>query len=130
MSQNWVVATENQLGAFLKARRARLQPADVGLPSPGNPRRTPGLRREEVAALAGISVDYCNRLEQGKETNPSPEVLDALARTLRLGPEERDHLHRLAGLAARRLEPVVRPSDHDISPGRLQLLDIVRPYPA
>lgn len=61
----------NQLGEFLRARRSRLGPADVGLPAGVGPRRTPGLRREELAAVAGLSIDYYIRLEQGKETNPS-----------------------------------------------------------
>jgi transcriptional regulator with XRE-family HTH domain len=86
------------ISAYLKAWRHRLQPADAGLPA-GLPRRTRGLRREEVALLAGISVDYLVRLEQGRATNPSPQVLAALARALRLTAEERDHLYTVAGQA-------------------------------
>ncbi|MFF0722699.1 helix-turn-helix domain-containing protein [Micromonospora sp. NPDC003816] len=86
------------LGAFLTARRARLTPGDVGLVSSGT-RRVAGLRREEVAVLAGVSVDYYTRLEQGRERNPSSSVLAAVARALDLGPDAHDHLYRLAGLA-------------------------------
>src|SRR3954469_16684362 len=85
-----------ELGRYLKARRAQVRPADVGLPAGTGLRRTPGLRREELAALAGVSIDYYIRLEQGRETNPSPPVLDALASPLLLDDEERTHLHELA----------------------------------
>lgn len=85
-------------GPFLRASRARVEPADIGL-AVGTGRRVAGLRREEVATLAGVSVDYYARLEQGRERNPSPQMLDALARALRLNPDERGHLYRLAGLA-------------------------------
>src|SRR4051794_41129016 len=83
-----------QLGEFLRTRRERLQPADVGLPA-GRRRRTRGLRREEVAQLAAISPTYLAFLEQGRDVRPSREVLDALARALRLEPGERRHLHEL-----------------------------------
>jgi transcriptional regulator with XRE-family HTH domain len=79
---------------LLRSRRARLQPADVGLPASGR-RRTPGLRREEVAQLADISTTYYTFLEQGRDLHPSRQVLDALARALRMGPVERGHLHEL-----------------------------------
>lgn len=85
-----------ELGAFLKSRRGRLRPEDVGLP-PGTRRRVPGLRRDEVARLASISVDYYSELEQGRGQNPSDPVLHALARTLRLDGDETDHLFYLAG---------------------------------
>jgi transcriptional regulator with XRE-family HTH domain len=85
-----------ELGAALSAGRARLQPVDVGLPA-GSRRRVPGLRREEVAMLAGISVDYLIRLEQGRGPRPSGQVLGALARALQLTSDERDRLYRLAG---------------------------------
>jgi len=75
------------LGDFLRARRARLRPEEVGLPPGRGTRRTPGLRREETAALAGLSIDYYIRLEQGKESNPSGPILDGLARALRLDQE-------------------------------------------
>src|SRR6201994_5211667 len=86
----------DELRAFLRSRRARLSPADVGLPDNGGRRRTPGLRREELASLAGVGVSWYTWLEQGRDINPSPEVLDALARTLRLDPAERRTLFALA----------------------------------
>jgi transcriptional regulator with XRE-family HTH domain len=84
-----------ELGEFLKARRARLGPGDFGMPR-GSRRRTPGLRREEVALLAGVGVTWYTWLEQGREINASTQVLDAVARTLRLDRAEREHLYRLA----------------------------------
>ncbi|MFC3492456.1 helix-turn-helix transcriptional regulator [Glycomyces rhizosphaerae] len=100
------------LGKFLQARRARVNPADVGLREDAR-RRVPGLRREELALLAGVSVDYYTRLEQGRAKHPSDQVLDAVARALRLDETTRAHLHRLAGNS--RLGPLqaaagVRPS--------------------
>jgi transcriptional regulator with XRE-family HTH domain len=86
----------DELSAFLRSRRARLSPSDVGLPDDGGRRRTPGLRREELAALAGVGVSWYTWLEQGRDINPSPEVLDALARTLRLDAAERATLFALA----------------------------------
>jgi transcriptional regulator with XRE-family HTH domain len=88
----------SEFASLLKSWRERVSPAEVGLPA-GAGRRTPGLRREELAALAGVSVDYIVRLEQGRATNPSPQLLGALARALRLTDEERDHLYRIAGAA-------------------------------
>lgn len=85
-----------ELSEFLRTRRARLQPQDVGLPSFGRHRRVPGLRREELAQLAGVSVAYYTRLEQGNGRNVSAEVLDAIARALRLTDAEHDHLTHLA----------------------------------
>ena len=107
-----------ELAAFLRTRRERLEPAEVGL-SATSRRRTPGLRREEVALLAGVSVDYYTRLEQARGPSPSRQVLAALARALRLTGDERDHLFRLAGEPAP--EPQVR-SAH-VRPGVLHLLD-------
>ncbi|UUU26540.1 helix-turn-helix transcriptional regulator [Streptomyces sp. DSM 40750] len=89
------------LGQFLRARRERLSPADAGLPSAGR-RRVPGLRRDEVAALTGVSLSYYSRLEQGRELSPSIRVLEAIARVLRLGEEDQRELFRLARPAARR----------------------------
>jgi transcriptional regulator with XRE-family HTH domain len=86
----------DELRAFLRSRRGRLSPADVGLPENGGRRRTPGLRREELAALAGVGVSWYTWLEQGRDINPSPEVLDALAQALRLDPAERRTLFALA----------------------------------
>jgi hypothetical protein len=85
-----------ELAAFLRSRRERITPADVGLPA-GPRRRTPGLRREEAAQLAFISTEYYTRLEQARGPRPSREVLAGLARALRLSDTERDHLHHLAG---------------------------------
>jgi len=92
-----------ELGEFLKARRARLSPGDFGMP-PGSRRRTPGLRREEVALLAGVGVTWYTWLEQGRQINASMQVLDAVARTLRLDGVEREHLYRLAEATPLRTE--------------------------
>ncbi|TYB65327.1 helix-turn-helix transcriptional regulator [Nonomuraea sp. PA05] len=87
--------SENELGAYLRLRREALKPADVGL-SPGGRRRTPGLRRSELATVAGVSVEYLTRLEQGRDRNPSVQVLVSLADALRMTPDERMHLRHLA----------------------------------
>jgi transcriptional regulator with XRE-family HTH domain len=92
---------KQELGAFLRSRRERLRPQDVGLPS-GPRRRTPGLRREEVAVLAHISTEYYVRLEQGRAPRPSAEVLAGIGGALRLTDAESDHLHVLAGSAPAR----------------------------
>lgn len=92
---------KHELGAFLRSRRERLQPEDVGLPS-GPRRRTPGLRREEIAVLAHISTEYYVRLEQGRAPRPSSEVLAGIAGALHLTDAESDHLHVLAGTAPSR----------------------------
>lgn len=89
-----------ELARFLRERRTALRPHQIGLPDGAAPRRTPGLRREEVAELAHMSVDYYVRLEQARGPRPSPRILDALAQALRLAPAERSHLFRLAGAAA------------------------------
>ena len=100
-----MAAKVNALGDYLRARREQLQPEDVGLLA-GSRRRVAGLRREELALLAGISADYYLRLEQGRDKNPSAQVLDALARALRLDIKATEYLHQLAGLtAARRDHP-------------------------
>ncbi|WP_329296677.1 helix-turn-helix transcriptional regulator [Streptomyces pseudovenezuelae] len=88
-----------ELARFLRDRRAGLHPHEIGLTTTGTARRTPGLRREEVADLAHMSVDYYTRLEQARGPRPSPRILDALAQALRLTPAERSHLFRLAGSA-------------------------------
>ncbi|MFJ2956093.1 helix-turn-helix transcriptional regulator [Streptomyces sp. NPDC087270] len=119
-----------QLGRFLRARRTQTSPQAVGLtPGPGI-RRTPGLRREELATLAGVSIDYYTRLERGKETRPSPAVVDALARALQLDDAEHQHLRELAVRAARYApQPVPAPTRAVRSPVKL-LLETVRPNPA
>ncbi|MDX6739523.1 helix-turn-helix transcriptional regulator [Actinocorallia sp. A-T 12471] len=93
---------DNALGDFLRARRERVSPADVGLPPGHGMRRVPGLRREEVAMLAGISVEYYLRLEQGRDRNPSAQVIDALAGVLRLDAEGTAYLTSLAQPRPRR----------------------------
>ncbi|MFE7115405.1 helix-turn-helix transcriptional regulator [Streptomyces sp. NPDC057654] len=90
------VDTAQELAVFLRTRRERLDPRDLGLPPRRQARRTPGLRREEVAELAGVSVDYVVRLEQGRGLRPSADVVEALARALRLAPVERAYLFDLA----------------------------------
>lgn len=109
---------------LLRSRRARLRPEDVGLPAGGR-RRTPGLRREEVALLAGISPTYYTFLEQGRDLSPSAQVLDALARALRLDPAERAHLYELVhGPAPAPASPL------DAAPAELvDLVDRLDPHP-
>jgi transcriptional regulator with XRE-family HTH domain len=109
---------KQELGAFLRSRRERLRPEDVGLPS-GTRRRTPGLRREEVAVLAHISTEYYVRLEQGRAPRPSGEVLAGIAGALRLTDTESDHLHVLAGTAPSRTGLHRR----DVRPSILALLE-------
>jgi transcriptional regulator with XRE-family HTH domain len=109
---------KQELGAFLRSRRERLRPQDVGLPS-GPRRRTPGLRREETAVLAHISTEYYVRLEQGRAPRPSGEVLAGIAGALRLTDAESDHLHVLAGTAPTR----TRLHRRDVRPSILALLE-------
>lgn len=97
-----------ELGEFLRSRRAAITPEEAGLVSYG-PRRVPGLRREELAQLAGVSPTYYTRLEQSDQHNASDSVIDALARALRLGPEEHDHLRRLAHPETARTPRIERP---------------------
>jgi transcriptional regulator with XRE-family HTH domain len=114
-----------ELGKFLKARRARLSPEDFGMPA-GSRRRTPGLRREEVALLAGVGVTWYTWLEQGRPINASVQVLDAVARTLRLDRAEREHLYRLAEAA-----PVRAGRSHTAVPDELgAIVDSLTPLPA
>ncbi|MEV6392812.1 helix-turn-helix transcriptional regulator [Nocardia xishanensis] len=118
------------MAEFLKIRRGSIGPAEVGLPIGPGIRRAPGLRREELAALAGVSVDYYTRIEQGRETAPSDAVLGALARALRLTDDEHTHLLALADRTAGR-SPRRRPADpQPVRPGLRLLLDSVRPSPA
>ena len=114
------------LADFLRKRRAGLTPAEVGLP-PGLRRRTPGLRREEVAQLANIGVSWYVWLEQGREVNPSAQVLDSLAGALRLTPNERRHLFVLAG---QMLSPQTTPAEECVSPVLRQMLADLKPSPA
>jgi transcriptional regulator with XRE-family HTH domain len=113
------------LAAFLRTRRHRLQPHDVGLPGAGR-RRTPGLRRQEVAQLAGMSVDYYIRLEQARGPHPSRQVLAALARALMLTSDEREYLYRVAGQSP---PPAASPS-REVTPGLRNLIDSLTETPA
>lgn len=117
------------LGAFLRSRRARLSPGQVGITALPGTRRVPGLRREELAVLTGVSVDYYSRLEQGRQRNVSGAVLDALAGALRLDRVEHAHLHSLAAAAARRVS-VGRSSAQVPDQGLLRLVDALDPLPA
>jgi transcriptional regulator with XRE-family HTH domain len=120
-----------ELGRFLRARRAAVKPEELGLPTAAGPRRTPGLRREELAALAGVSIDYYIRLERGKETRPSPAVLDALARALRLDAEESSYLREVAAQAARGAAAQPRPTpSRAVRPTLFLMLEAIRPCPA
>ncbi|WP_040794275.1 helix-turn-helix transcriptional regulator [Nocardia higoensis] len=119
------MANRTDLAAFLRARRADLRPADVGLPHTG-PRRTPGLRRQEVAQLAGISVEYYVRLEQARGPHPSAQVLGALARALILTADERAYLYRTAGHPP----PVVAGPDRTVSVAVRAILDGLTAMPA
>ncbi|WP_399880881.1 helix-turn-helix transcriptional regulator [Streptomyces sp. BBFR51] len=114
-----------ELADFLRRCRTRLTPADVGL-SPGARRRTPGLRREEVARLAGMSTDHYTRIEQARGSRPSRQMLAAVARALRLTDDERDHVFHLAGEEPSRDRT---PTDH-VRPGLLLLLDRLTDVPA
>ncbi|MBO2455347.1 helix-turn-helix domain-containing protein [Actinomadura barringtoniae] len=114
------------LGEFLRSRRARLRPEDLGLNAGVKHRRVAGLRREELAPLAGVSVGYYTRLEQGQSPNVSDEVLDSLARVLRLNGDERDHLHRLARIV--RVKEQARPEV--LRPGIRLMVDSFTEAPA
>lgn len=109
----------NPLGDFLRARREMTSPGEVGIVSSGR-RRTPGLRREEVAQLSGVSTDYYTRLEQGREQHPSDQVLDAIARTLGLDAEETAHLHLLTRTSR---DPVRGGHRETVRPSLLRLMD-------
>ncbi|WP_280437440.1 helix-turn-helix transcriptional regulator [Nocardia carnea] len=115
----------DDLAGFLRTRRSRVDPAAVGIPADGH-RRVEGLRREEVAHLSGVSVDYYVRLEQGRATQPSEQVLDALARVLGLDETERDHLYRLARQRRRR----AKTPGGQVRPEVLRVLDLVAGAPA
>jgi transcriptional regulator with XRE-family HTH domain len=115
-----------ELGEFLRAQRALVTPAQVAL-APGAKRRVPGLRREEVALLAGVSVDYYVRLEQGRERHPSVQVLDALSGVLLLDDDARLHLYRLADIAPR---PAAGASPERVDPDLVQLMEAWPDNPA
>ncbi|MEU0181119.1 helix-turn-helix transcriptional regulator [Streptomyces sp. NPDC006207] len=119
-------ASNTTLGDFLRACRSRVNPGDVGLPDDGRHRRVPGLRREELAQLANVSVDYVVRLEQGRTVHVSTAVLESLARALRLRPDERDYLLRVAAAGA---EPSASAPPR-IRPQTQTLLDGLQEYPA
>jgi transcriptional regulator with XRE-family HTH domain len=114
-----------QLADFLRRRREAIRPAEVGI-ADGPRRRTTGLRREEVAMLAGMSVDYVVRLEQGRSSQPSPQLLAALARSLRLSDDERDHLFHLAGHRPPPADGVARLA----RAGLIRMLDLLGDNPA
>jgi transcriptional regulator with XRE-family HTH domain len=121
---------DHELGPFLRSRREALSPADVGLPI-GTRRRTPGLRRSEVATLADISVDYLIRLEQGRDTRPSAQVLAAIAGALRLNDTDLDHLRRLSVIShSEELCPAASAPARAIRPTIQALLDRLEPSPA
>ncbi|RAJ41880.1 helix-turn-helix protein [Kitasatospora sp. SolWspMP-SS2h] len=120
--------TSTALGDFLRNRRARLRPEDAGLTPYPNRRRVPGLRREELAMLAGVSVTYYTRLEQGHSANASDGVLDALARALRLTGDERAHLYDLARPARAGRTPQDRPAK--VRPATRHLIDAMPQVPA
>ncbi|MFF5401666.1 helix-turn-helix domain-containing protein [Streptomyces misionensis] len=117
-----------ELSEFLRSRRARLKPEDVGLPDFGRHRRVPGLRREELAQLAGVSVAYYTRLEQGNGRNVSAEVLDSIARALRLTDAEHAHLTHLAKPKSHKKKPAAR--QQHVRPALRQLLDTMEGVPA
>ncbi|MEV4741459.1 helix-turn-helix transcriptional regulator [Streptomyces sp. NPDC049555] len=112
------------------SRRARVSPADVGLPDGGGRRRTPGLRREEVAVLAGVGASWYQWLEQGRDITVSPQVLDAVARVLRLDHPERRHLYVLAGLNPPLPEPAPADDPEYLCDGLRRLIDAWLPSPA
>lgn len=123
------MASTNTIGEYLRARRQLVRPEQAGLPDLGMRRRTPGLRREEVAMLAGVSADYYIRLEQGRDHHPSAQVLDALARAPQLDDDATAHLHSLASPEPqRRRRAPTRPER--VPAGILQLLDTWTDTPA
>lgn len=119
-------ARRAELAEFLRARRGDLRPEDIGIDAPAGRRNTPGLRREEVAAAASVSLAWYASLEQGRPGDPSPQVIDAIARALRLDDESHRHLRRLAGL------PVPEPDQTPgtVSPQLTRLLTALEPAPA
>jgi transcriptional regulator with XRE-family HTH domain len=125
-----VVDTRTELREFLASRRARITPQQAGLPSFGGHRRVPGLRREEVALLAGVSVEYYVRLERGNASGVSDSVLEALVRALQLNEAERAHLFDLARAANTTTRARRRPPPQRVRPGVQHLLDAMSDVPA
>src|SRR5262245_56353036 len=124
------VVMDGELGRFLRSRREAVSPTDVGLPN-GPRRRTPGLRRAEVATLAGISVDYLVRLEQGRDHHPSAQVLAALAGALQLDEEDLAQLRQFAAVSGgRELCPRSRPLAQAVRPTVKAMLEAWEPSPA
>ncbi|MFJ4919733.1 helix-turn-helix domain-containing protein [Streptomyces sp. NPDC088725] len=124
--------SDNRLGQFLRARREALTPTEAGLPQ-GSRRRTPGLRRSELAMLAGISVEYLARLEQGRDRHPSPQVLAALADALRLTPEARGELLHAVKATNGTLQlclSATRPPERTVRPTMRALINQLEPAPA
>lgn len=121
-----------ELGEFLRSRRARLRPEDAGLRTYGERRRVPGLRREELAQLAGVSADYYVRFEQGRTGNVSDEVVNAVAGALRLGADERTHLRRLvrAAQGSTAAAPDAYAARQEVRPGLRRLLESIPHTPA
>lgn len=120
------IERRHALAAFLRTRRARLQPADVGLPA-RNRRRTPGLRREEVAELANIGVSWYTLLEQGHDVHPSRQVLESLSQALRLSPVEEQHLFLLA---FQELPTKTMMEEAQVRPALQRVVDALDPHPA
>jgi transcriptional regulator with XRE-family HTH domain len=124
-SRNGNELRRRELGAFVRSRRERVTPEQVGLP-PSRRRRTPGLRREEVAQLAGVGVTWYTWLEQGRDIHPSAEVLEAIARTLQFDRHEHAHLFTLAGVAT----TTIADQCMHLGPTAQPLLDQLEPFPA
>jgi transcriptional regulator with XRE-family HTH domain len=121
--------TDNALGAFLRARREAIRPGDLGFPT-GSRRRTPGLRREELASRAAISVEYLTRLERGSDRRPSAQVIGALADALDLSPDERVHVYRMVKVVSGEVCAQAQPPSRTVRPTVLALLDRLEPTPA
>jgi transcriptional regulator with XRE-family HTH domain len=125
-----LVDTKSEIREFLTSRRARITPDQVGLPVYGDNRRVPGLRREEVAVLAGVSVDYYTRLERGNMTGASESVIEALARALQLDEAERAHLFDLARAGGTTARTRRRPTKQRVRPSVQHILDAITGAPA
>ncbi|MFC9786947.1 helix-turn-helix transcriptional regulator [Rhodococcus sp. NPDC127528] len=124
------MSTSGPLGEFLRSRRSTVRPSDVGLPIRPGLRRIPGLRREELATIAGVSFDYYTRLEQGRERRPSRAVIESLARALQLSPDDRHHLDHLAALTADPPTTATRAPAETVRASIERLLARLSPSPA